>query len=93
MRTKAYPGGHPLVAYTEALLGTCLAEQGSFAEAERLLVGGYAKLEAAPGFPPQRLPQMAERVVKLYEAWSKPEQAAHWRAKLASARDRGVGKK
>jgi serine/threonine-protein kinase len=85
MRGQAYPAGHPLTVYTEALLGTCLAEQGRFAEAEPLLVGSYEKLQAAPGFPPQRLPQMAERVVKLYEAWGKPDRAAAWRAKLPPA--------
>jgi hypothetical protein len=29
-----------------------------------------------------RLREAAERVIRLYEAWGKPEQAARWKAKL-----------
>jgi hypothetical protein len=38
--------------------------------------------------PPQgkpRLPEAAERVIRLYEAWGKPEQAAAWKARLGLA--------
>ena len=39
----------------------------------------------APARP--RLAEAAERVVKLYEAWGKPDKAAEWRAKLAKPSD------
>lgn len=32
-----------------------------------------------------RLSEVASRVVRLYEAWGKPEQAAAWKAKLGLA--------
>ena len=32
-----------------------------------------------------RLPEAAERAVRLYEAWGKPEKAAEWKAKLEAA--------
>ena len=32
-----------------------------------------------------RLSEAAERVVRLYEAWGKPEQATAWKAKLGLA--------
>jgi hypothetical protein len=33
-----------------------------------------------PGKP--GLPEAAERVVRLYDAWGKPEKAAEWKSKL-----------
>jgi hypothetical protein len=30
----------------------------------------------------RRLPEAAERLVKLYTAWGKPEKAAEWREKI-----------
>jgi serine/threonine protein kinase/tetratricopeptide (TPR) repeat protein len=67
-------------------LGGSLLGQGRYAEAEPLIVQGYEGLKAreaqipAPG--KTRLPEAAEQVVRLYEAWGKPEQAAVWKAKL-----------
>jgi hypothetical protein len=57
------------------------------AEAEPLIVSGYEGMKASearippPGKP--RLTEAAERVIKLYEAWGKKDEAARWRAKLA----------
>ncbi len=36
---------------------------------------------AAPGAPPERIQQALNRVISLYEAWGKADQAAEWRAK------------
>jgi hypothetical protein len=72
-----------------SLLGGVLTGQGKYAEAEPLVVGGYEGLKAReatippPGEP--RLPEAAARVVALYEAWGKPEQARAWRARLGLA--------
>ena len=60
--------------------------------AEPLLLSGYEGMkerEANPGAPgPQgnpRLTEAPERLVQLYGAWGKPDQAAEWRAKLKAA--------
>ena len=63
-----------------SLLGEALRGQCRYAEAEPLLVAGYEGLEAREAtIPPPGRPQLAEaadRVVALYEAWGRPEQAA-----------------
>src|SRR5205823_5776191 len=70
--------------HTMSLLGAALAGQGKHAQAEPPLIGGYEGLKAREAkIPPQAKPRLAgaaERVVRLYEAWSKPEQAALWQA-------------
>ena len=71
---------------TRSLLGGSLLGQGKYAEAEPLIVSGYEGMKAreakipAPSKP--RLHQAAERVVRLYEAWGKPDKVREWRAKL-----------
>jgi tetratricopeptide (TPR) repeat protein len=76
---------------THSMLGDSLLGQKKYAEAEPLILSGYAGLKAREGkIPPPgkpRLADAAERVVRLYEAWGKPEQAAEWRAKLAKPTD------
>ena len=69
-----------------SLLGASLMGQQRYAEAEPLVVVGYdglrareAKLSAKSK---RHLPEAAERVVKLYEAWGKKEKVTEWRNKL-----------
>jgi hypothetical protein len=69
-----------------SLLGGSLLGQGRHGEAEPLVVAGYEGMKArkpriavAEQF---RLREAAERVVRLYEQWSEPDQAAAWKAKL-----------
>ena len=69
-----------------SLLGGSLLGQGRYAEAEPLVVQGYEGMKAresriAVPFR-SRLREAAERVIRLYEAWGKPEQAAAWKQKL-----------
>ena len=72
---------------TRSLLGGSLLGQKKYAEAEPLIVAGYEGMKAREArIPPaarRRLTDAAERVVKLYETWDKPEKAAEWRARLA----------
>ena len=74
---------------TRSVLGGSLLGQKKYAEAEPLIVSGYEGLKAReakippPGKP--RLTEAAERVLKLYEAWGKKDDAAKWRARLAQA--------
>jgi tetratricopeptide (TPR) repeat protein len=75
--------------HTTSLLGAAVAGRNRYAEAEPLLLQGYEGMEArrARISAPQkiRLTESAARVVRLYEAWGKPEQAAAWKAKLGMA--------
>jgi tetratricopeptide (TPR) repeat protein/tRNA A-37 threonylcarbamoyl transferase component Bud32 len=69
-----------------SLLGGALLGQGRYAEAEPLAVAGYEGMKAreAQIRVPDRsfLREAGERVVRLYEAWGRPDQARAWKAKL-----------
>ena len=69
-----------------SLLGGALLGQGRSGEAESPVVAGYEGMkarEARIGVPDRfRLREAAERVVRLYEEWGKPEKATEWKAKL-----------
>jgi tetratricopeptide (TPR) repeat protein len=80
-----------LIGEAENWLGACLTAQRRYEEAEPLVVGGYEKMAAAPGTGPKQRERALAHVVRLYEAWNKPEQAAAWRLKQqgsASGRDK-----
>jgi tetratricopeptide (TPR) repeat protein len=78
IRQKTLYKGHWRTADAESLLGDCLSALGRYAEAEPLLLGSYEKLKDVQG---RRMREALDRIVKLYEAWGKPEKAAEWRAK------------
>jgi hypothetical protein len=63
-----------------------LLGQGRQAEAEPLVIAGYEGMKARESriaVPDRsRLREAAERIVRLYEEWNKPGQAATWKAKL-----------
>jgi serine/threonine protein kinase/tetratricopeptide (TPR) repeat protein len=69
-----------------SLLGAALLGQARQAEAEPLIVSGYEGLKARGSgismSERSRLPEAAERVIRLYERWNKPDQATAWKAKL-----------
>ena len=71
--------------------GRALAGQKKFQEAEPLLVEGYSGMkarEAKISLPTAktRLPEAIQRLVDLYVAWEKPEQAAEWQKQLDQAK-------
>jgi WD40 repeat protein/tetratricopeptide (TPR) repeat protein/tRNA A-37 threonylcarbamoyl transferase component Bud32 len=74
---------------TMSFLGGCLLAQKKYAEAEPLLVQGYEGImergKTMPLVSRRRMTQALDRVVQLYEAWGKPEEAARWRSRLPSA--------
>ena len=88
IREKVMPD-HWLRFNTMSLLGGALLGQGHYAKAEPLLVGGYEGMRArAARIPPQariRLPEAAERLIRLYEAWGQPAKASEWKARLGLA--------
>jgi tetratricopeptide (TPR) repeat protein len=70
-----------------SLLGSALAGQKKFAEAEPLLVEGYEGIkerqERIPFLWRTRRPAQAlARVVELYKAWGKPAEAEKWSGEL-----------
>ena len=77
------PPGDPRIGITMSILGAALVGQGKFAEAESLSIEGYERMSRRPAAlgPKQRA---LERIIKLYEAWDKPDQAAEWGEKLAT---------
>jgi serine/threonine protein kinase/tetratricopeptide (TPR) repeat protein len=75
-------------SHWRSLLGGCLAGQEQFAEAEPLVISGFEGMKSRAASIPQpdrpRLAEAAARVVRLYEAWGKPEKAEEWRHKTGS---------
>jgi len=70
----------------QSLVGGCLLGQTNCQAAKPLLHSGYegmtARAEQMPKAGRTQIRQVLERLVQLYEAWDKPEQATDWRRKL-----------
>ena len=77
----------------QSLLGGALLGQKKYADAEPLLVHGYAGMkERAAKIPANgqvRLGQALERLVQLYDALGNQAEAARWRKELADEKARG----
>jgi non-specific serine/threonine protein kinase/serine/threonine-protein kinase len=69
----------------ESLLGSSLAEQKKYAEAEPFLLSGYAGLKAREStidaMSRHLVDDARQALVHLYENWGKPEKAAQWRSR------------
>lgn len=83
LRKRSLPTGHFLVASSESILGEHLVRERRFPEAERLLLASEQALVTSRGEAANIVADARNRIVMLYDAWGKPEQAAGWRAKLA----------
>jgi serine/threonine protein kinase/tetratricopeptide (TPR) repeat protein len=82
--------GTAAASSAQSLLGDALLGQEKYADAEPLLIQGYEGLKAredqmSPLYARFRIGQAGQRVVRLYEAWGRAEQAAEWRTKLPGA--------
>jgi tetratricopeptide (TPR) repeat protein len=62
--------------------GKILLDAKAYADAEPLLLEAYRGLEKCTA-QDVRLRDVLEQLVKLYDAWGKPQEAAKWRKKLA----------
>ncbi len=69
------------MADTESIIGACLTAAGRYEEAEPLLVRSYSLLRAELGETHRFTLDALQRIIDLYEAWGRPEQAAEYRAK------------
>lgn len=77
--SKALPPEHWQPAEAKSVLGGCLTALAQYASAEELLRGAHQALQASQGGGPSRLESARKRLVRLYEAWGNPQQAAEWR--------------
>ncbi len=72
---------------TRSMLGGCLMSQGKFADAEPLLLSGYEGMKQREAKIPEpakaRLVEALDRLVELYTAIQKPDEATKWRAERA----------
>jgi tetratricopeptide (TPR) repeat protein len=72
---------------TRSRLGESLLGQKMYAEAEPLLLAGYEgmkqRADKIPVAGAVRLTEALERLVQLYDAWGKVDQANEWRKKLS----------
>jgi tetratricopeptide (TPR) repeat protein len=77
--TRAFPKGHYYIAITEGALGECLTTQKRHADAESLLLRSYAVMKSSLGQQDPRTAEAIGRLVTLYEAWGKPDDAGRYR--------------
>ncbi len=87
-RKKIMPG-EPKTFNVESIFGGCLLGLKRYADAEPRLLSGYEGL-TRPGtyIPPEGryvVKNALLRLVQLYEATNRPDQAAEWKQKLAAA--------
>jgi tetratricopeptide (TPR) repeat protein len=72
--------------YAQNLLGATLAGEKKYADAEPLLIAGYLGMKqraaAIPVLRRRDLNESGDRIVRLYEAWSKQDKAVEWRIKV-----------
>ena len=76
------PEDHWRIAWATSLQGAVLAQQGAFADAEPLLLAGYAALAAGPGSGSRAvyIELTAKYLADLYRAWGRPAEAKKYLA-------------
>jgi hypothetical protein len=83
-KLEADPSADPVwVAEARSDWGACLVQLGRHAEAEQALLLAY-RVFRPDGAAPAQVTERAtvKRLVELYQAWNKPEEAARYRALL-----------
>jgi eukaryotic-like serine/threonine-protein kinase len=80
LRTGSLPEEHFWIAVANGALGECLTTQKRYAEAEPLLVQSYDSLNWRLGKRDPRTNEALLRLLKLYDEWGRPAQAAQYRA-------------
>ena len=83
MRQKELPDGHWLIADTQSQLGAAVSASGKHSEAEPILLDAYAQLKDDRQVPVKQKQLAIQRIIRMYEAWQKTEQASEWRQRLA----------
>lgn len=87
LREKQIPDDW-LTCNARSVLGGCLLGQKKYAEAEPLLLSAYEGMKQReakiPAVGKPRLKEALERLVQLYDATGRSDQAAEWKQKLAA---------
>lgn len=88
---RVLPTGDRSIPQYQSGYGACLTKLEQFQEAEEHLLAGYEGLKEALGEKHKRTRQALQRLVELYEAWGKSDQAAEWRAELPEPTEASEG--
>jgi eukaryotic-like serine/threonine-protein kinase len=78
--SKSLPPDHWMVNLTRSRMGGCLNRLRRYREAEEQLLAAHAGLKTARGDQNALTRKAVSRLIELYEAWGKPDQAAPYRA-------------
>jgi serine/threonine protein kinase/Tfp pilus assembly protein PilF len=82
LRTATLPAGHWILASSRSVLGEHFTNARRFGDAEAWLLDAERELVELRGDEAQPVRDTRQRLVDLYVAWGKPQQAAAWREKL-----------
>ena len=74
------PDDRWLIDNARSILGSCLAGQERYEEAERILLDSYDKLRSSILVPADNQRKARERVIELYEKWGRTDEADKFRA-------------
>jgi hypothetical protein len=77
LRSRLFKGDW-LTAELESRRGDCLRQLGQFERAEGILTSAANDVARAMGAPAWSVAAARKRLVDLYQAWKKPEEAAKW---------------
>jgi non-specific serine/threonine protein kinase/serine/threonine-protein kinase len=88
VREKRVPPNAWEIASARSLVGAALLGQKKYPDAEPLLLEGYEGLRRnasalSPTIAQERLIEVAEWLVRLYDGWDRKDRATEWRQKLA----------
>jgi len=72
------PSDHRARVGARSLLGACLTAQRKYAEAEKVLLEAFAA-QSKPGMGSRAPGKTRQRILDLYEAWGRPDQAKAFR--------------
>lgn len=86
LRQRNLPAGHWLLASSRSAIGGHLVLARRLAEAEPILLAAEHDLTAALGNDAPQVADARRRIVDLYVAWQRADEAAAWRAKVPATR-------
>jgi tetratricopeptide (TPR) repeat protein len=79
---KNLPRGHELIPLLRMNCAECLIDLERCEESEELLFQAYRSFRSSLGEKHIRTQKTVKLMIRLYEAWNKPDEAGEWRNKL-----------